>query len=112
MATLRECEEALRVLAGRLSEVDPDLLERHAVNRTLSVHVIDLNTDFSGRIDDGVFVGLVGRADPAAQIGIALTSDDLLALTQGQLNIAGAWATGRVKIDASVLDLLKLRALL
>jgi putative sterol carrier protein len=39
-----------------------------------------------------------------------MTSDDLLKLVDGELNMASAWASGRVKIDASVFDLLKLRS--
>jgi putative sterol carrier protein len=41
-----------------------------------------------------------------------LTSDDLVALTDGQLNVASAWATGRLRVDASIKDMLRLRALL
>jgi putative sterol carrier protein len=41
-----------------------------------------------------------------------MTSDDLLALVDGRLKMASAWATGRVKIDAGIRDLLKLRSIL
>jgi len=112
MPTVQECETALRGLAGRLSDVEPGLRERHALDRTLSCHVIDLEADFSGRIDNGELVDLQTRADPDAQVRISLTSDDLLALTEGRLNIGAAWATGRLRIDASVFDLLKLWSLL
>ena len=40
------------------------------------------------------------------------TSDDLIALLAGELSPPTAWATGRLKVEASVLDLLKLRTLL
>ena len=36
-----------------------------------------------------------------------MTSDDLVALVDGTLHVASAWATGRVKIDAGVRDLLQ-----
>lgn len=112
MPTVEECERALCILAGRLSDIEPGLRERHAVDRSLSCYVIDLNTDFSGRIEYGELVDLMKLDDPDAQIRITLTSDDLLALTEGRLNVASAWATGRVRIDASMLDLHKLRSLL
>lgn len=112
MPTVQECETALRVLAGRLNEIEPSSRSRHAVDRTLSCHVIDLETYFSGRVDNGELVDLRKQADPDAQIRITLTSADLLALIEGRLNLTTAWATGRVRIDASVLDLLKLRSLL
>ena len=112
MPTVQECEAALGVLANRLSDVDPELRERHALDRTISCYLVDLDTDFSGRIVSGDLVDLQQLDDPDAQIRISLTSDDLLALTAGELHVASAWASGRVKIVASVFDLLKLRALL
>jgi hypothetical protein len=41
-----------------------------------------------------------------------LTSDDLLAMHRGDLPFSRAYAAGRVRLDASVTDLLRLRALL
>jgi hypothetical protein len=35
-----------------------------------------------------------------------------VALVAGELNFGRAWATGRVKVGASVFDLMKLRSLL
>ncbi len=43
---------------------------------------------------------------------LAAASDDLLALVDGELSPPMAWATGRLKVQASPLDLLKLRALI
>jgi putative sterol carrier protein len=41
-----------------------------------------------------------------------MASDDLLALTAGELDFTRAWASGRVKMEASIRDMLKLRSLL
>jgi hypothetical protein len=41
-----------------------------------------------------------------------VSSDDLVALMAGDLSFTNAWSSGRVKVDASVFDLLKLRNLL
>ncbi|KDN82466.1 hypothetical protein KCH_57590 [Kitasatospora cheerisanensis KCTC 2395] len=51
---------------------------------------------------------------PAAKADIRLTTtgDDLVALVDGRLPFPTAWATGRLKLDASFLDLLRLRSLL
>ncbi|CAM5711288.1 hypothetical protein SHIRM173S_12961 [Streptomyces hirsutus] len=38
--------------------------------------------------------------------------DDLLALVDGELNFAKAWASGRVKLEAGLSDLLNLKSLL
>jgi putative sterol carrier protein len=40
-----------------------------------------------------------------------MSSDDLIRLTSGKLNFATAWATGKIRVDANVFDLLKLRSL-
>ena len=43
---------------------------------------------------------------------ITVGSDDLVALAADGLNPAKAWASGRLKIEASIFDLLRLRKLL
>lgn len=112
MATVKECERALRSLAQRLAEVDPDQRAKYAVERTVSCAVSDLGVVFTGRVaEDGLTAVQVGD-DPSAQVRLATSSDDLVALSEGRLGVPSAWASGRLKIEASVLDLLKLRSLL
>jgi hypothetical protein len=41
-----------------------------------------------------------------------MAGDDLLALVDGELNFAKAWGGGRVKLEAGLLDLFRLRKLL
>jgi hypothetical protein len=112
VATVKECERALRSLAEKLAEVDPEQRAKYAVERTVSCAVADLGVVFTGRIDgDGLTDVRVGD-DPSAQVRLATSSDDLIALSEGTLGVPSAWASGRLKIEASVLDLLKLRSLL
>ena len=116
MASLQDCEDALQALAERLAAVDPDLRRKHAVDRTVSCRVTDLGAVLHVTVADGTMTGLRsvdgGSDAPAAQIRLAASSDDLLALLSGTLPAPVAWATGRLTIEASVLDLLRLRALL
>jgi putative sterol carrier protein len=112
VASTKDCLQALRGLARRLADVDDDLRRKHAVDRTVTCRITDLEADFSGRISDGELVDVKQEPLPDAQIKLSLTSDDLLALTDGQLNVASAWATGRLRVDASIKDMLRLRALL
>jgi hypothetical protein len=49
--------------------------------------------------------------DPGADVRLALSGDDLLALVAGQMSFARAWATGRISVRASFRDLLRLRKL-
>jgi hypothetical protein len=47
-----------------------------------------------------------------AQIRLVMAGDDLVALVDGELNFATAWGRGRVRLEASLLDLFRLRKLL
>ena len=116
MASLQECERAIETLADRLEAVDPALRRKHAVDRTVSCRVTDLGAVLHATVADGAVTDLHcvegnGDASPA-QIRLATSSDDLLALLEGKLPAPVAWATGRLTVEASVLDLLRLRALL
>lgn len=112
MASVEECEQALRRLAARLAEVDPDTRAKYVVERTVTCRIRDLDVVFRGRLDDGGLTGIERTDDRSAQVRLVTSSDDLLALAEGRLGVPAAWATGRLKIEASVLDLLKLRSLL
>jgi hypothetical protein len=111
MATVDQCREALQEIATRLA-ADPEAAARTGLNRTISCHIRDLDVHFHGRLRDGTIVDLTDGADPKAQIRLALSGDDLLAIVAGDLGFAGAWASGRVSLKASFGDLLKLRKLL
>jgi len=50
MASVEECEAALRGLAERLSSIDERTREQHAVDRTVSLWVSDLKEVFRARI--------------------------------------------------------------
>jgi predicted lipid carrier protein YhbT len=112
MATIAQCRKALENLATRLRGVDEKDRQRHAFDRTLSCHVPDLDITFSGELRDGHIVGITTEAAPKAQVRLTATSDDLVALTEGELSFGQAWLSGRVKVEAGVRDLLKLRSML
>ncbi|MGH3741675.1 MAG: SCP2 sterol-binding domain-containing protein, partial [Micromonosporaceae bacterium] len=65
-----------------------------------------------GRLVEGKLVDVQEGAKPDAKIRLAASSDDLVALVDGQLNFARAWAAGQVTVKASVFDLMKLKSLL
>jgi putative sterol carrier protein len=112
MATIEECRAALERLSGRLSDVDESDRKQHAFDRTLSCHVPDLDVTFSGRLEDGEIRDISTDDAPRAQIRLTASSDDLVALTDGELDFGRAWLAGRVKVEAGVRDLLKLRSML
>jgi hypothetical protein len=113
MATAQEARSALERIAARLTEVDADELARHVVERTISCRVPDLELIFLTRIHESGLddFRLVDNAD-SAQVRLTVKSDDLVALADDELHVAKAWATGRLKIEASLGDLLRLRKIL
>lgn len=115
MASVQQCEQALQSLADRLAAVDPDVRSRYVVTRTLACRVPDLDVTFLATLNDDGLEELrrhEGLDADGAQVRLAAQSDDLLALVDGELSAPTAWATGRLKVQASPLDLLKLRTLL
>ncbi len=116
MASVQDCERALQTLADRLATVDADTRARHAVDRTIACFVPDLDVVFAVDVAAGVISELrrTSTVDALEQAQIRLTafSDDLIALVTGALPPPLAWVSGRVKVQAGVLDLLRLRSLL
>lgn len=110
MATEEQCEQALHALADRLAGSDAGN-QNKGFDRTLSCTLRDLDLIFAGRLKDGRLTDIARANSRDAQVKLTMTSDDLLALVDGRLNMGSAWATGRVKVDASVRDLLKLRTI-
>jgi hypothetical protein len=112
MANKRDCEAALRSLVERLDGVDESLKKRHAPDRTVSCRIPDLEITWFGRLHDGALSDITNKPVEDAQIRLTVSSDDLLAVTAGELPFASAWAAGRLKIEASVLDMIRLRSLI
>ncbi len=112
MATVDECHDAVERLAERLSSVDDEARRKHAFDRTLSCHIPDLDITFTGSLRDGHLQDISTDPAPKAQIRLTANSDDLVAMTDGHLSFGQAWFGGKIKVDASVLDLIKLKSLL
>lgn len=115
MATITECRGALDRLSDNLARADDGVRGAAALDRTLSCHVTDLDTTFTGRLANGrieVQDTVPGPPPVKAQIRLAMSGDDLVAMVGGELNFAKAWASGRVKLEAGFRDLIRLRSLL
>ena len=112
MASQAECDAALRGLADMLAQVDPEVRRKFVVDRTVSCKVTDLGVTWWARLGDAGLVDLVLAPEEKAQVRVSVSSDDLLALVAGRLAIPSAVATGRVRVQASPFDLLRLSAFL
>ena len=113
MTSAEECRTALQKLAGRLAELSPDERDQYFGNRTMSVTIPDLGVTFVTRLgsgDDPVREAAPG--EPPADIRLTAKSDEVVSLAEQPMNIARAWMSGRIKIEASMKDLFRLRRLL
>ncbi|MGX2998020.1 sterol-binding protein [Streptomyces sp. JNUCC 64] len=115
MTTIEECRAALDRLSENLATADGGVRGVAALDRSLTCHITDLDVTFTGRLRDGrieVLDTTPGPPPERARIRLAMTGDDLVALVDGRLDFARSWASGRIKLEAGVRDLLKLRTLL
>jgi hypothetical protein len=114
MASAEECREALQALSTRLTEMSPQDRASYFGNRSMSCHVTDLDVTFVTRFTDAGTEPVTEAKpdDPPADIRITGSSDDVISLSATPANIARMWISGRVKVQASMRDLLALRKLL
>jgi predicted lipid carrier protein YhbT len=110
VATAAAVERAIRSMMKSLDDASPD--PGTIPDRTVLCVLTDLDAAWSAELVDSRMLNLQ-KADPSERtdVRIKASSDDLIALIEGRLNIATAFLTGRVKIDASAVDLLRIRRL-
>jgi hypothetical protein len=115
MRTIEECRRALDRLSENLSSANGDLRGAVALDRSLSCRITDLDITFVGRLADHRIQQVTtvpGPPPERAQIRLTMASDDLVALVDGELHFARAWGSGRIRLEAGLRDLLRLRSLL
>jgi putative sterol carrier protein len=110
VATEQQCDEALHALADRLAANGSGRSE--GFDRSLSCTIRDLGIVYTGRLKNGRLTDITQSKSREAQIKLTMSSDDLVALVDGTLKMASAWASGRVRVEAGVRDMLKLRTIL
>ena len=114
MATAEECRQALDSLTGRIMELSPEERAAHLVERQVSCQVTDLGVTFVTELgpNGAPPVREVNGPDGRAHIRLSARSDDLVALAADPGSFGRAWLTGRLKIEASLGDVFRLRKLL
>ena len=114
MATAEECRKALEALLGRIADMNPEDRAAHFPERTVSARVPDLGLLFLSRLGphgaDPITEAAPGSKP--AQIRFTAKSDDLVWIAEDPKRFAQGWLTGRLKVEASFLDLLQLRKFL
>jgi Alkyl sulfatase C-terminal len=112
VATIDECITALNGVLGPIASSKA----AEGLDRSVSCRLTDLDQVLLGRLSTGAVRDMHAVPDgpsvPKADIRLTMTSDDLMALTRGDLSFAKAWSSGRLKLDAGIRDILRLRSLI
>jgi len=113
VATRAEVDRTLRKLVKRLDGADLDGADLPEEARTIICSVTDLEivyrADYSrGRIRK---LRIVEDGEGSADVKIALSSDELVALADGRSSLPMALLFGRIRVNANARDLLLLRQL-
>jgi hypothetical protein len=114
MATAEDCRTALDSLIARIAEMDAKDREAHLIDRTLSVRVPDAGVIFVTRLGPHGAdpVRLADGGTPTAQVRFTADSDVIVAVAAEPGTFMRAWLTGKLRVQASVFDLLYLRRLM
>lgn len=114
MAAAHQVETALHDLIGRLNRVPRGQLPSDVVplRRVVTAHITDLDVEYHSELVEGAMSPLVPGPHPdPADIVLAARSDDVLALAAGELHPLQAYGSGRLRVQASMRDLLRLGGL-
>lgn len=114
MATKRRVEAKLRELIARLERTDQSarvLSEALPSRRIVAVHIPDLGATYWTELSDGR-MGALHDGDPERpDMRLEALSDDLIEVIDGRQSMFSSYIAGRMKIEASFADMLRLRKL-
>src|SRR2546423_1460665 len=79
--------------------------------RTIQIDVPDLEISYWTELRDGRMGKLEQGEATEPNIKMRASSDDLVAMVNGELGLMKSYLSGRIRIDASLSDLLALRRL-
>lgn len=113
MSSIDACLAGIAKVNERILEQPAHERGKHIRERSVSVRVPDLDTVFDMRLTQDGLVDVTHRPDdtaaPRAQVVVTVDSDDLVDLAEDRMDYARALFTRRVRVDASVGDLLRMR---
>jgi hypothetical protein len=112
VASEEQVDAALQRVADRLATLDAETRGKYLLDRTVSCRVPDLDQTWSARLCEQGLLDVTTDNGTRAQVRLTISSDDVLALVDGRLAVPVAVATGRIRVQASPFDLLRLSTLL
>lgn len=115
MSSIDACIDGFALINRRILERSRQERERRIDERTVAVVVPDLDTTFRLRLTIEGLTDLthhptVACPDPA-QVTATVSSDDLVAIAEDRLSAKLALVTRRVKVHATLSDMLRMRSL-
>ncbi|HMC36975.1 MAG TPA: SCP2 sterol-binding domain-containing protein [Actinomycetota bacterium] len=115
MATKTQVESKLREMIGRLAGADAGIQNNLAKalpdGRVIQIDVTDLDACYWTGLSEGR-MGKLQRGEASdPDIRMRTSSDDLVAMVDGELGLVKSYLSGRIRIEASLSDLLALRKL-
>ncbi|GHD34645.1 SCP2 sterol-binding domain-containing protein [Nocardiopsis kunsanensis] len=115
MSSIDACLDGFALINRRILERSRQERERRIDERTVAVVVPDLDTTFRLRLTVEGLTDLrhhpTGVVHDPVQITVTVSSDDLVAIAEDQLSAKFALVTRRVKVSASLGDMLRMRSL-
>ena len=113
MATKAEVERQLGALMARLDGNEANVRSAIPSRKVLRCQVPDLDAVWYSVVDNG-HVSQPSETPPngPADITLRVGSDDLVDLVEGRISFLSAFSSGKIRVDASIVDLLRLRSLL
>ena len=114
MATAEECRLALEKLTAQIADMDPKDREAFLADRAISCTITDLGVTFLTHLrpDGASPVTVANGSEGPAEVRFSVKGDDLVAIADDPGLFIRYWLTGRLKIEASLGDLLRLRKIL
>lgn len=116
LASKRQVESKLRQLIDRLDEAGPEAQAQLARAlpdpRVIQMDLPDLDESFWTELSDGKLGALQTGKPDDCDIRMTASSDDLIAMIDGEKSLFSSYLAGHIKVQASLSDLMALRRLL
>jgi Alkyl sulfatase C-terminal len=113
LASKAEVEQQLGAFMARLDDNEASVRSAIPTRKVLRCHVPDLDATWYSVVENGhVSQPTETSPDGPADITLRVGSDDLVDLVEGRTSFLSAFTSGKVRVDASIGDLLRLRSLL
>ncbi len=97
---------------ARLRSADPAQRALLPSRRTIEASCGDLGITYHAFWANGALSDPVLGPAPRANIRISVGSDVLIGLASGDIRFSDAWLNGKLRLEASMTDMLRLRAAL